>query len=42
MGGELYEVYVQKGTPWWKVITTVLFSHVGLVILVIGYAVGGK
>jgi len=41
MGGEQYEVYVQKGTPWWKVITTVLFSHVGLVILVIGYAVGG-
>jgi len=41
MGGTSYEAYVQKGTPWWKVITTVLFSHVGLFVLVIAYAVGG-
>jgi len=41
MGGKAYEVYVQKGTPMWKVVTGVLFSHVGLFVLVIGYAVGG-
>ena len=42
MGGKNYEVYVQKGTPLWKVVTNVLFSHVGLFLLVIGYCVGGK
>jgi len=43
MPGKSYEVYVQKGTPLWKVVTNILFSHVGLFILVIGYcAVGAK
>lgn len=41
MAGKAYEVYVQKGTPLWKVVTNVLFSHVGLFVLVIGYCVGG-
>lgn len=41
MGGKAYEVYVQKGTPMWKVVTGILFSHVGLFVLVIGYCVGG-
>jgi len=41
MGGKNYEVYVQKGTPLWKVVTNVLFSHVGLFVLVIVYCVGG-
>jgi len=39
--GKQYEVYVQKGTPLWKVVTGVLFSHVGLFVLVIGYCVVG-
>ena len=75
MPGKSYEVYVQKGTPLWKVkvkcvnyhqllqknvslysfsvtlksihiclfkvVTNILFSHVGLFILVIGYCAGG-
>ncbi|XP_023330975.1 TWiK family of potassium channels protein 7 [Eurytemora carolleeae] len=41
MGGQSYERYVKKGTPCWKVIVNILFSHVGLVLLVIGYAAGG-
>jgi len=39
--GKQYDVYVQKGTPLWKVVTNVLFSHVGLFVLVIGYCVAG-
>jgi len=39
--GKQYELYVQKGQPFWKVITNILFSHVGLLVLVIGYAVAG-
>jgi len=39
--GKQYELYVQKGQPVWKVITNILFSHVGMFILVIGYCVGG-
>jgi len=39
--GKQYELYVQKGQPIWKVITNILFSHVGMFILVIGYCVGG-
>jgi len=41
MPGKSYEVYVQKGTPLWKVVTNILFSHVGLFVLVIGYCVAG-
>jgi len=41
MGGKSYEAYVKKGTPWWKVIANILFSNLGLLLLVIGYAVGG-
>lgn len=40
--GKQYELYVQKGQPIWKVITNILFSHVGMFILVIGYCVGGQ
>ena len=40
--GKQYDVYVQKGTPLWKVVTNVLFSHVGLFVLVIGYCVAGN
>ena len=40
--GKQYELYVQKGQPVWKVITNILFSHVGMFILVIGYCVGGQ
>ena len=29
MAGKKYEVYVQKGRPWWKLITGILFSHLG-------------
>ena len=39
--GKQYEIYVQKGTPLWKVVTNVLFSHVGLLVLVIGYCILG-
>ena len=40
--GKQYELYVQKGQPFWKVITNILFSHVGLLVLVIGYSVAGN
>ena len=40
--GKQYDVYVQKGTPLWKVVTGVLFSHVGLFVLVIAYCIVGK
>ena len=39
--GKQYELYVQKGQPFWKVITNILFSHVGLLVLVLGYCVAG-
>lgn len=39
--GKQYELYVQKGQPFWKVLTNILFSHVGLFVLVIGYCIGG-
>jgi len=39
--GKQYELYVQKGQPVWKIFTNILFSHVGMFILVIGYCVGG-
>ena len=39
--GKQYDIYVQKGTPLWKVVTGVLFSHVGLFVLVIAYCVIG-
>ena len=29
MAGKKNEVYVQKGRPWWKLITGILFSHLG-------------
>jgi len=41
MGKAAYDAYVKKGTPWYKVIGNILFSHLGLFILVILYAVGG-
>ncbi len=40
--GKQYELYVQKGQPVWKIFTNILFSHVGMFILVIGYCVGGQ
>ena len=40
--GKQYELYVQKGQPFWKVLTNILFSHVGLLVLVIGYCVAGE
>lgn len=42
MPGYEYGTYVKKGTPWWKVIVNVLFSHLGLLLLVLAYAVGGS
>jgi len=39
--GKQYELYVQKGQPFWKVLTNILFSHVGLLVLVLGYCFGG-
>ena len=40
--GKQYEVYVQKGQPFYKILTNILFSHVGLLFLVLAYAFGGK
>ena len=42
MAGRKYEVYVQKGRPWYKIASGILFSHLGLFILCICYAVGGE
>jgi len=39
--GKQYEVYVQKGQPFYKILTNILFSHVGLLFLVLAYAFGG-
>ena len=39
--GKSYELYVQKGQPFYKVITNILFSHVGLLVLVLAYAFAG-
>ena len=41
MAGKKYEVYVQKGRPWWKILTSILFSHLGLFVLCILYGVIG-
>ena len=41
MAGKKYEVYVQKGRPVWKIITGILFSHMGLFVLAIGYGAAG-
>ena len=41
MAGKKYEVYVQKGRPIWKIITGILFSHMGLFVLAIGYGAAG-
>ena len=41
MAGKKYEVYVQKGRPVWKIITGILFSHMGLFVLAIGYGALG-
>ena len=45
MAGKKYEDYVQKGRPvWapvWKIITGILFSHMGLFVLAIGYGAAG-
>jgi len=41
MPGKKYEVYVQKGRPWWKIVTGVLFSNLGLFVICILYAVAG-
>ena len=37
MAGKKYEVYVQKGRPWWKLITGILFSHLGELSIVNAY-----
>ena len=29
MPGKKYEVFVQKGRPWWKIVTGILFSNLG-------------
>jgi hypothetical protein len=42
MAGKRYEVYVQKGKPWYKYVSSVIFSQVGLLILCIAYAIIGK
>lgn len=42
MAGKKYEVYVQKGKPWYKHVTGILFSQLGLFFLCLIYAVGGK
>lgn len=39
--GKKYEVYVQKGRPWYNILSGILFSHLGLFILCILYAVLG-
>lgn len=41
MPGKKYEVYVQKGRPWWKIITGILFSHLGLFFLCISFGALG-
>ena len=41
MPGTKYEVYVHKGRPIWKIITGILFSHVGLFVLCMGYGALG-
>ena len=42
MPGKRYEVYVQEGKPWYKIVSGILFSHVGLFLLCILYASLGK
>ena len=42
MAGKQYEVYVHKGKPIWKIITGILFSHLGLFVLCIGYGAMGE
>lgn len=41
MPSKKYEVYVQKGRPWYKIISGILFSHLGLFVLCILYGVIG-
>ena len=41
MAGTKYEVYVHKGRPIYKIITGILFSHLGLFVLCIGYGALG-
>ena len=42
MAGRKYEVYVQKGKPWYKILSNILFSQAGLFFLCLGYAIGGE
>lgn len=42
MAGKKYEIYVQKGRPWWKILTGILFSHLGLFFICIIYGVAGE
>ncbi len=42
MAGKKYEVFVQKGKPWYKHVTGILFSQLGLFFLCVIYAVGGE
>jgi hypothetical protein len=42
MAGRKYEDFVQKGRPIWKIITGILFSHLGLFVLCLSYGALGK
>ena len=42
VAGKQYEVFVHKGRPVWKIITGILFSHMGLFVLCIGYGAAGR
>ena len=42
MGLKKYDFYVQKGRPLHKIFLDLFASHVGLLILLISYAVAGE
>jgi hypothetical protein len=42
MPAKQYEVFVQKGRPWYKIVSSLVFSHTGLFVVCMVYAVGGK
>jgi hypothetical protein len=36
-----YELYVHKGKPWYKIVSGIVFTHLGLLITCMAYAVVG-
>ena len=42
MSAKPYGDFVKKGRPWYKIVSSIIFSRFGLFILCMSYAVGGE